>query len=153
MIHTAFAAPLRLPSLLAPRRHAPHAARTGSGGAGGDGNHKTAHPEPVEGPVSASTLRIAAELIALRQRQIEHFGHTAEADRARPMAALPIAASQALAKIHTELRGGIDYAQFHKPELARRYLVKAAALILAAIERIDAETETESLTLPESSAA
>lgn len=79
-------------------------------------------------------VRAMEDILALRMRQIIDHGHTAERDRDKPIQALPIAAGQ-------EIRGAIDYCQFHRNELARRYLVRAGALILAAIDRLDMEED------------
>ena len=86
-------------------------------------------------------VRGLQDVIALRLRQISEFGHTPARDLERPIDALPKAAQVTLAK--AELQGGREYAQFGKPEIARRYLVKACALILAAIDRIDHQPTEE----------
>lgn len=76
--------------------------------------------------------RIYAEIAAERARQVEAFGHTADADDARPLIDLARAAHGGRA-----LAGAIEYVHFNKPDLARRYLLKAAALIVATIESLD----------------
>lgn len=93
---------------------------------------------PAEPPFQPSG--VLAELAALRAEQVEKWGHTPEKDALLPIEALPKAAAVALTKAASDAtRGGIDYAQFNKPAQARRYLLKAGALIVAAIIRLDAE--------------
>lgn len=78
----------------------------------------------------------AFDVLALRQHQINHFGHTAEADLAL-IARHGRTAIARMAKV--ALSDAIEDMQFNKsPDQIRRRLVKAAALLLAAIEAEDA---------------
>ena len=82
------------------------------------------------------------DVLALRQHQIDHFGHTTAADLAA------IAASGKryhVAQIaRTALSDAIDDMQFNKDSTQiRRRLVKAAALTLAAIDAEDAVAEAK----------
>ncbi|QVM82960.1 hypothetical protein [Novosphingobium decolorationis] len=83
--------------------------------------------------------------MAARADQVLRFGHTAEADRATPLWCerpfTPDGERSFLWLIAHHLRGATDHAAFGRGQLevVRRKLVKTAALILAAIDRIDAE--------------
>jgi hypothetical protein len=77
---------------------------------------------------------IIAEIAAERRRQIELFGHTPERDRAIPVFSM-------CKQCASFIRGAVDHVQFRKLDIARRWLVKTAALIVATIERIDFEIE------------
>jgi len=85
---------------------------------------------------AAGETRLFQEIIAERRRQIEQFGHTAEADRALPV-------HQLVRHVQQQMQGASDYALTNKHELTRRYLVKTMATALAAIERIDFELSKE----------
>lgn len=96
------------------------------------------------------TLAIVAEVLAERMRQVEQFGHTPEADMALPLSALPIAAQfkldratkalvRDLAQAQDRTRAAVDHAQFNNHAPARANLIRAAAMILAAVARIDGE--------------
>lgn len=98
------------------------------------------------------TLAIVAEVLAERMRQVEAFGHTPDADMALPLSALPIAASfkldratralvKDLAHAQDRARAAADHAQFNNRAPARANLIKAAAMILAAVARIDGDAE------------
>ncbi|MBT0667004.1 hypothetical protein HT136_01310 [Novosphingobium profundi] len=83
--------------------------------------------------------------MAARAEQILRFGHTPEADRETPVWCprpfTPDGGRSFLWLISSHLRAATDHASFGRGHLAivRRKLVKTAALILAAIDRIDAE--------------
>ena len=63
-------------------------------------------------------------------------GHTPESDARSPL--------RNLLRLPAEsLSAALDYAHFGRPALTRRYLVRAAALCLAAIDRIDMEGPKE----------
>jgi len=90
-------------------------------------------------PTHIAFVPVAAmeDVLALRARQIHEFGHTLAADLdriARSGRRQAIAADAALA-----LRDAIEDMHFNKdPGQIRRRLVKAAAMILAAIDAEDA---------------
>lgn len=99
---------------------------------------------PVQAPIPASIrpgapaytyvpVRAMEDILALRARQIHEFGHTPVQDLGLPRLQLPLAARQALSD-------AIEDMQFNKERgQIRRRLVKAAALIMATIDRIDNE--------------
>lgn len=72
--------------------------------------------------------------MAERMRQIVKFGHTLESDRAHSLKSM-------VKQVVRLLGGAIEYTHFNKHELARRYLVRTAAMCLACIDWIDAEIE------------
>jgi Na+/phosphate symporter len=76
------------------------------------------------------------DVMAERTRQIVKFGHTLERDREQKL--MPM-----VKQVVRLLSGAIDYVHFHKLELARRYLVRTAAMCLACIDWIDAELEAD----------
>jgi hypothetical protein len=81
--------------------------------------------------------RAIAAVVRERLRQIEHHGHTREADDAAPVWPL-------LQLIRSDAVGAIESVQFNKGRpLLRRRLVRLGALVLAAIEKIDRETARE----------
>lgn len=77
----------------------------------------------------------ALDVLALRQQQADQFGHTLAAD----LAMLAQRGRPEIAKLaRVALSDAIEDMQFNKsPDQIRRRLVKAAALILAAIEAED----------------
>ena len=91
------------------------------------------YAEPVEWVPVASMEAVLAERI----RQIARFGHTPESDAALPLRQLPREAARFL-------NAAIEDVQFHREgwrQHARRHLIRAAAMILAAMDRIEAEPE------------
>lgn len=134
---------LHLPSLAGARQRHPV-------GEGQDRRHgREADISPVaHQSVDPGTLTTLAEILAERLRQIEQFGHTPEADAALPLCMLPIAAghkldaatkafARELGRAREAMASAIDHAQFRNREPARRKLIQAAALCLAAATRID----------------
>lgn len=83
-------------------------------------------------PLSPAALAV----LALRQQQVDQFGHTPDAD----LRAVARHGRPAIAKLaRVALSDAIEDMQFNKsPDQIRRRLVKAAALLLAAIEAEDA---------------
>jgi len=80
-------------------------------------------------PGGAGLAAIQAE----RQRQIETFGHSAAGDLLLPLRQMPSQAREVLGAV-------LDDIQFHKPRAQmRRRAIKAAALLVAFIDRLDAE--------------
>jgi hypothetical protein len=77
-----------------------------------------------------------ADVLTMRCQQILRHGHTPAADDALPLQTLPMLAA-------AQLHGAIEHAQFNKPGNARKYLVRAIALGLAALERIDRQVAAE----------
>jgi hypothetical protein len=72
-------------------------------------------------------------IVADRQRQVDEWGHTPAGDARQSLMQLPILAREVIG-------GVIDDIQFHKPHAQmRRRAVKAAALLVAFIDRLDAE--------------
>jgi hypothetical protein len=112
------------------------ASPSGHGGeaAGADGPPSRVAPAaPAESP--GRYVRVAAmeAVMAERHRHIFACGHTPEKDRGRSLAHF----ARQLA------RQGIavtEYTQFNRPALVRAHAVTLAALCLALIDRIDADT-------------
>ena len=104
----------------------------------GDGAHK-----PAPGLLADGAHEHLADIVRERARQIEKFGHTAQRDAALPLAHLPKVARQLA-------HDAAEDCQFHRPDWrkhARRHLIAAAATILAALDRLDAEPEQQDFTL------
>lgn len=86
-------------------------------------------------PMPFVPVRAVEDVLALRMRQIHEFGHTLEADRAAPLSHLP---KEALAT----LRAVIEDIHFNKPRAhMRRHALKAAAFLLAFVDRLDADAD------------
>lgn len=108
----------------------------------GEQGTEAAAPEATPG-VAASCAQVAAggsairDVLACRREQIEKWGHTPEADAALPIAGFlnhMLHELQArLIAVLDDHRGRQGLAQI------RKRLVKLAALILATIDRLDAE--------------
>lgn len=99
-----------------------------------------ASPPAARAPMPYVPVAAMEDVLALRLAQIHQHGHTTAADLAA------IAASGKryyVAQIaRTALSDAIDDMQFNKhPALIRRRLVKAAALLLAAIDAEDARDD------------
>lgn len=73
-----------------------------------------------------------ADLIALRREQAIRFGHTIEADRALPLIHLPKEAEARMRALMDDIRWG-------KLDQARARALRAAALLLAFADRLDAD--------------
>jgi hypothetical protein len=89
------------------------------------------------------SVAVGAELVAERQRQILEEGYTPKHDEASTFGELALAAAA-----YAALAGGVAlnfvlyhlWPRFHwrlKPKSPRRDLVRAGALVIAAIERLD----------------
>lgn len=110
------------------------------------------HPEPVEGPAFTpqqyATLERLTQLKALlavnkvRIEQCTIHGHTDESDADEPIFAMLRAARSRVDGALERLTLGRDD-QMENIEYARRYTVKAAALLLAQIDRFDAILESQ----------
>lgn len=103
---------------------------------------------PQPGEAVADSIMVAlsgrglADVIALRVRQIEHFGHTLQADLAR------LRGPEGRRAIARDARRDLDLAledmHFNQPRAqARKRLVRAAAQLLAAIDAEDALAAVE----------
>jgi len=79
-------------------------------------------------------VRAMEDVLAERMRVILDFGHTPEKDLQLPLAWLPQEARNYLTDAIDEAHRGPD-----RHAIARRKLIKAGALLLAAIDRLDAE--------------
>ncbi|WP_374414263.1 hypothetical protein [Novosphingobium colocasiae] len=85
------------------------------------------------------------DVMQCRMRQIVEFGHTPERDREAALYSpreFDHHGQRSLVRaIAAQLASAIEYASFGRGKypIARRYLVKTAALCLAAIDWIDAE--------------
>lgn len=78
-----------------------------------------------------------SEVMAARREQVERHGHTAAADAAMPVAYFT-------AELLNRARGLHEGVQFNKGhDLARRRLVKLAALALALADRLDHPAQPE----------
>jgi hypothetical protein len=74
-----------------------------------------------------------AAVFTERTRQIVHFGHAPEDDLQAPLAVLPTGARNFTKAI-------LDDIQFNKPrDHMRRHAIRAAAMLIAFIDRLDAE--------------
>ena len=74
-----------------------------------------------------------------RRRQIAKFGHTPQSDAALPLKQLPREAARFV-------NMAIEDCQFQRADwrtAARKHLIRAGAMILAAMDRIEAEPEEE----------
>lgn len=99
-------------------------------------------PGYTNGPASAGPfhgctgvpVRAMEAVLAERMRAILDFGHTPEKDLQLPLVWLPQEARNYLIDAIDEARRGPD-----RRAIARRKLIKAGALLLAAIDRLDAE--------------
>ncbi len=104
----------------------------------------SAHPEEPRSGVSkdpSTYVPVAAleAVLAERMRQIHTFGHTPQADAELPLKQLPRAAQRFLT-------AAIEDCQFQRGDwrkAARKHLIRAAAMILAAIDRVEAEPEED----------
>lgn len=103
----------------------------------------------IPGPVEHSETnhsRAMEDVMAERMRQVLKFGHSAQQDLETPLwqhrEFTELGRRSFMRMLADHLSSAIEYASFGrgKYDLARRYLVKTAALCLAAIDRIDAET-------------
>lgn len=92
-----------------------------------------ASPGASYSPGRTAALPSINAIQAERQRQIDGFGHTLQGDASAPLDQLP--------RLARDVLGGIaDDIQFHKPRAQmRRRAIKAAALLVAFIDRLDAE--------------
>lgn len=110
----------------------------GENGAGAGTPDTPPAPALDRATISPALLEIAA----LRREQIVKWGHTPEKDLAAPVGYLPQEAKSLLA-------GACDDIQFHRagPAFAearpriRKRLLKAGAMIAAALDRLDAEPD------------
>lgn len=84
--------------------------------------------------IPQATLVAMADVVAKRIEQVELHGHTPEDDDRRGLVDLVRRAAG-----RSGISAVLDYAHFRRNEQARRYLVKTAAVCLAAIELIDRE--------------
>lgn len=119
---------------------------TAAGQAALAGGPAPAPPQPdnkaPSQPMPYVPVRAVEDVLALRMRQIHEFGHTLEADRAAPLSHLP---KEALAT----LRAVIEDIQFNKPRAhMRRHALKAAAFLLAFVDRLDADADGHSESYP-----
>lgn len=72
-------------------------------------------------------------MLAVRHQQIHQFGHTLEADRARPI-------MDWARDIESAARAIVEDAQFHKPaERIRKRAIKLGALLMAFADRLEGE--------------
>ena len=127
--------PLQIPPLAGARCNAPPIPSGRATGAGEEVSPLASSPAtPAFLPV-ASMEAVLAE----RARQIHHFGHTPEADTALPLKQLPREAARFV-------NMAIEDCQFQAGDwrkAARNHLVRAGAMILAAMDRIEAEPVEE----------
>jgi hypothetical protein len=92
---------------------------------------------PGEGPPDFIPVRAAEDMLRIRHEQIHKFGHTLEADRARPL----IQWGQDLESI---ARAILEDIQFHKPaDRLRRRAIKLGALAMALADRLESQHSTE----------
>ncbi len=84
-------------------------------------------------PVPDSDIAAIYQILEIRGSQITQRGHTAQADAEAPASYLP-------RKVREYVDDAIDDIQRGKVEQAQRKLLKAAALILAAVARLKSET-------------
>lgn len=115
--------------------HATEVAASGAGPAQADraGGERVAMTATPPARLQYALVRAMEDVMAKRHEQIVKFGHTPEADLARPLRAFAF-------DIEAEARAVIEDVQFGKPpDRIRRRLVKLAALALATIDRIDNE--------------
>lgn len=76
-------------------------------------------------------------MLRVRHEQIHKFGHTLEADRAKPLLGFG-------QDIESIARAILEDMQFHKPaDRIRRRAVKLGALAMALADRLEAETGGE----------
>ncbi len=129
-----------------PKAFSPTSAGPASAGPTSAGSHRGTDAGAAGPPAPASAtspLRAVEDVLALRGEQIHKFGHTSEKDAALPVDHLPREAKAALAAALDDIqfhRGGIAWDET-RPRVRRR-LVKAAAMLLAAIDRLDMERTT-----------
>ncbi len=105
--------------------------------------------QPSEPEQAAQQTQAAIDVLAERQRQISAEGWTPEHDDEHDKGVM--AAAAACYALHTEPVGNVrDYLKFWpfdaswwKPGERRRNLIKAGALILAEIERLDRAAEPQ----------
>lgn len=114
----------------------------GNDGAGGGSPGSWPAPAPDILPRSdLLDVRSALyEIAALRLEQIVKWGHTPQKDLAAPVVHLPREARDTLSAIVDDIqfhRGGPAFAEA-RPRIRKR-LLKAGALIAAALDRLDAE--------------
>ena len=118
------------------------------------GGHQT--PSMLSLSKHGAPVRAMEDVMACRLRQIHEFGHTPEKDRESPLWSPREFDNHGrrslLRAVSAQLSSAIEYAAFgpSKYDVVRRYLVKTAALCLAAIDWIDAELEARG-ELPEGS--
>lgn len=72
------------------------------------------------------------DLAQLRRKQIDVFGHTPASDLRLPLAYLPGEARRAVTGLFEDI-------QFNRHHLLRGHTIKAAALLIAFADRLDAE--------------
>lgn len=124
--------PLQIPPLAGARSNPLPSGRDGeTAGEGGP------LPSPAVDRGAATYLPVAAmeAVLAERMRQIHDFGHTPQADAELPLKQLPRAAARLLT-------AAIEDCQFQRGDwrkAARKHLARAGAMILAALDRLDAE--------------
>lgn len=94
---------------------------------------------PVVGPSAAPYPYTDAwyEIAQVRHDQVHTFGHTAEKDARRPLAAFGADLENAARAIREDIHFGKDHARI------RRRLVKLAALTIAMIDTIDHRETTD----------
>lgn len=148
MIHTV----LQIPPLAGARCNAPQLTTISQGEDAGHpagasplltspGIHSAIPSGRATGAATGAFVPVAAieDVLAERHRQIAKFGHTPERDAALPLKQLPREAARFL-------NMAIEDCQFHREDwrtAARKHLIRAAAMILAAMDRIALEPEDE----------
>lgn len=97
------------------------------------------------GAAAGTYLPVAAmeAVLAERMRQIHDFGHTPQSDAELPLKQLPRAAQRFL----TEAIEDCHFQRGDWRKAARKHLVRAGAMILAALDRIEAEPPEEEIGL------
>lgn len=136
----------------------PSMSQSGSPMAGTDGAPTTppvdAAHAPAAAPAGGATfsgvpVRAMEDVMAARLEQIVRFGHTPESDREIPFyhhrEFTANGRRSMMRQVERQMASASEYAAYGhgKLDVTRRKLVKTAALILAAIDRIDAELESE----------
>lgn len=78
-------------------------------------------------------VRAAEDMLRIRHEQIHHFGHTLQADRAKPLQGF----AHDIESLARAIREDI---QFHKPaDRIRRRALKLGALCMALADRLEGE--------------
>lgn len=110
-------------------------------GAGPDpaGTSSPAHPELVEGAPAGSLnpsyipVRAAEDMLRVRSEQIFTYGHTLEADQAKPLLGFAL-------DLEAMARAIRDDVQFRKePARIRSRVTKLGAMAMATVDRIDGD--------------